>query len=171
MTFSMQNIEPFTFAEMKDFIEGNQHLRLQVEGPQQAVYQLMERTLKAQQYCKPGKGERGVVRGFLAKVTDLGRPQVTRLISRWMKTRRIEPRPRRRGRFPIRYTREDIVLLARRGALWARASRMRLTGTCPDLRCGASASGSTRCSATRSSSAWPAFGSRTSTICVTRPVT
>ena len=91
MTFSMQNIEQFTLAEMKDFIEGNQHLRPQVEGPQQAVYQLMERILKAQQYRKLSKGERGVVRGFLAKVTDLGRAQVTRLISRWMKTRRIGP--------------------------------------------------------------------------------
>jgi hypothetical protein len=133
---------------MKDFIEGNQHLRLQVEGPQQAVCQLMGRMLKAQQYRKLSKVERGVVRRFPAKAGDLGRAQITRLISRRMKTRRIRPRPRRRGRFPNCYAPEDIVLLARRGALWVRAPRMRLSGTCPDRRCGASASGSTRCSAT-----------------------
>jgi hypothetical protein len=52
------------------------------------------------------------VRSFLAKVTALSRAQVTRLIQRWIETRRIERKPAQRPNFPRRYTAADIATLA-----------------------------------------------------------
>lgn len=52
--------------------------------------------VEAQQYRRLSKGQRGIVRSFLAKVTVLSQSQLTRLIRRWMDTRRIERKPTRR---------------------------------------------------------------------------
>jgi hypothetical protein len=52
------------------------------------------------------------VRGFLAKISGLSRAQLTRLIRRWMDTRRIERKPARRPNFGRHYTEADIALLA-----------------------------------------------------------
>jgi len=107
----MQNLERLTLAEMKEFMEGSRRVRLAVQE-QEAIYGLMEGVLKAQQYRRLSKGQKGIVRRYLVKVTGLSRAQVTRLIGCWMKTRRVERKPVRRGRFAKRYTPEDIRLLA-----------------------------------------------------------
>ena len=107
----MQNLERLTLAEMKEFLQGSQKLTLSVKH-KEAVYGFIEALLKAQQYRRLSKGQRGTVRRFLMKVTGLSRAQVTRLITRWMKTRHVRRRPAKRPRFPRRYTTADIVLLA-----------------------------------------------------------
>lgn len=111
MTISMKNLEKLTLAEMEEFVQGSRNLRLSVEG-QPAIYNFAEQLLKAQQYRKLSRGQRGAVRRFLAKVSGLSRAQVTRLIARWMKTRRIQRRPRQRPNFPRRYTAADVGLPA-----------------------------------------------------------
>jgi hypothetical protein len=108
---TMQNLEGLTLAEMKEFIEGSRRVGFAAKE-QEAIYGLMEGVLKAQQYRGLSKGQKGIVRRYLVKVTGLSRAQVTRLIGRWMKTRRVEPKAVRRGRFARRYTAEDIRLLA-----------------------------------------------------------
>jgi hypothetical protein len=112
MTFTMQNLERLSLEEMKEFIEGSRTVALAAEG-REASYGFIERLLKQQQYRKLRKGQRGVVRRFLVKVTGLSRAQVTRLIAGWMKTRRVRRKPPYRPCFPRRYTPEDITLLAR----------------------------------------------------------
>lgn len=111
MTISMKNLEKLTLAEMEEFVDGSRKLTLSVEG-EGAVYGFIEELLRAQQYRRLSKGQRGVVRRFLAKVSGLSRAQTTRLIARWNKTRQVRRRPARRPQFPRRYTTEDIVLLA-----------------------------------------------------------
>jgi IS30 family transposase len=112
MTITMQNIERLSLAEMKEFVEGSRKVRFAAEE-RGAIYGFMEAVLKAQQYRRLRKGQRGIVRRFLGKVTGLSRAQLTRLVARWMKTRRIEVQPARRRAFPRRYRSEDITLLAR----------------------------------------------------------
>ncbi len=107
----MQNWERLTLAEMEEFLQGSQKLTLSVKH-KEAVYGFIEALLKAQQYRRLSKGQRGTVRRFLMKVTGLSRAQVTRLITRWMKTRHVRRRLAKRPRFPRRYTTADIVLLA-----------------------------------------------------------
>ena len=112
MNITMQNLERLSLAEMKEFVEGNRKVRLSAETREE-TYWLVEATLQSQQYRKLAKGQKGIVRRFLVKVTGLSRAQMTRLVGCWMKQRCI---PRKtvvqRRRFARRYTVEDIRLLA-----------------------------------------------------------
>ncbi len=111
MTIRMSNLERLTLAEMKEFVTTNRHVTWSaVDG--ESVYGLLERVLQAQRYRRLSKGQKGIVRRFLAKVTALSQSQLTRLILRWMDTRRIERKPARRPSFPRRYTGADIAWLA-----------------------------------------------------------
>ena len=111
MTIRMRNLERLTLAEMKEFVTTNRQVGWSV--PERAsAYGLIERVLKAQQYRRLGRGHKGIVRNFLAKVTTLSRAQMTRLIRRWMETRQIERKPARRPNFPRRYNADDIATLA-----------------------------------------------------------
>ncbi len=65
-----------------------------------------------QQYHQQGRAARGLVRRYVGKMTGLSRAQVTRLIARYGRCGRIEVAPYRRHRFPQRYTRADVELLA-----------------------------------------------------------
>jgi hypothetical protein len=107
----MSNLERLTLAEMAEFVTTSRQVTWSAVEPA-AVYKLIERVLKAQQYRRLSKGQRGVVRRFLAKVTALSRAQLTRLIQRWSDTRRIERMPARRPSFRRRYTDADIACLA-----------------------------------------------------------
>lgn len=111
MTIRMNNLERLTLVEMQAFVTSHRHVSWSaVEG--EAVYRLIEQVLKVQQYRRLSKGQKGIVRSFLAKVTALSRSQLARLIRRWMDTRRIERQPARRPSFPRRYTMADIASLA-----------------------------------------------------------
>ena len=62
--------------------------------------------------AQQGKAARGLVRRYIEKMTGMSRSQVTRLIARYTATGRVQPTVYRRRRFPDRYTRADIELLA-----------------------------------------------------------
>jgi hypothetical protein len=111
MTIRMRNLERLTLAEMKDFVTTHRHVDWSV-AERESVYECIEGVLKAQRYRRLSKGQKGIVRSFLAKVTALSRAQVTRLIRCWVETRQVERRPAQRPHFPRRYTAADIALLA-----------------------------------------------------------
>jgi|SRR5579872_4765888 len=111
MTIRMENWEGLTLAEMEVFVEHNRKVRYTAKT-QEVAYGVIEGVLKEHGYRRLSKGQKGIVRRYLAKITGLSRAQVTRLIGRWMSRRglRIERAPRRR--FARRYTAADIALLA-----------------------------------------------------------
>jgi hypothetical protein len=112
MNITMQDLERLSLAEMKEFVEGNRKVRLSTETREE-TYGLVEATLHSQQYRKLNKGQKGIVRRFLVKVTGLSRAQMTRLVGCWMKQRCIPRKTAvKRRRFARRYTVEDIRLLA-----------------------------------------------------------
>ncbi|MGH8647431.1 MAG: DDE-type integrase/transposase/recombinase [Gammaproteobacteria bacterium] len=106
----MQNAERLSQEEMGEFLEGSYKVRFQAEG-RPAVYGFIEGVLRAQQYRRLSKGQKGIVRRYLTKLTGLSRAQVTRLLAQWRQTGHVEPKPVRRRRFPTRYSRADIALL------------------------------------------------------------
>ncbi len=110
MTITMQNIERLTLTEMGEFLEGSRTLGFSITADQ--AYGFIERVLKGQDYRRLDKLGKRVVRLFLVKVTGLSRAQVTRLIERWRRTRKVERKPARRPHFRTRYTTADIALLA-----------------------------------------------------------
>lgn len=111
MTIRMQNLERLTLAEMKEFVTANRHVSWSAVG-QESVYELIERVLQAQRYRRLSKGQKGIVRNFLVKVTALSVAQMTRMIGRWMETGQIRRKPAHRPKFARRYTDADIALLA-----------------------------------------------------------
>jgi hypothetical protein len=107
----MENLERLTLAEMEEFEKAHRHVGWSVRE-RESIYRFIERVLKAQQYRQLSKGQKGIVRGFLAKVTSLSRAQLTRWIGRWMRTRKVQRKAAQRPRFASRYTPGDMALLA-----------------------------------------------------------
>jgi len=72
MNITMQNLERLSLAGMKEFVEGNRKVCFSTEAREE-TYGFIEGTLKSQQYRKLNKGQKGIVRRFLVKVTGLSR--------------------------------------------------------------------------------------------------
>jgi len=111
MQFSMKNLDQLNLREMKELLASSRKVAWGNEDVE-ARYALISSVLKVQGYRKMSKAGKGVVRAFLQKVTDTSRAQLTRLIGRWMRDRKIVRRAAARPEFAVRYQREDIVLLA-----------------------------------------------------------
>src|ERR1039457_5218301 len=88
MNITMQNLERLSLAEMKEFVEGSRKVCFSTEAREE-TYGCIEGTLKRQQYRKLSKGQKGIVRRFLVKVTGLSRAQMTRLVGCWTNQRCI----------------------------------------------------------------------------------
>src|SRR5258708_19803638 len=91
----MANFEQLNLDEMEGFLTSNRHIQWSA-AERESVYTLIEQVLKLQQYRRLSKGQKGIVKRFLAKVTGLSRAQLTRWIQRWMKTRRAQRNPPQR---------------------------------------------------------------------------
>lgn len=111
MNIRMSNLERLTLAEMQEFVSNKGGAGC-TAAEQETIYGFIERVLKQQQDRRLSKGQKGIVRRFLAKITGLSRAQLTRLIQRWMDTRRIERKPARRPSFHRHYTEAGIARLA-----------------------------------------------------------
>jgi len=93
------------------FVEASEEIRFESKNRRQ-VYGWLERVLVEQEYALQGKAARGLVRRYIEKMTGLSRAQVTRLIARYTATGGVQLTVYRRRRFPERFTRADIELLA-----------------------------------------------------------
>jgi hypothetical protein len=99
----LQEIEQFLLAAKGVRFEASQR---------EEIYGWVEGLLCQQEYARQGRRVRGLRRRYLGKMTGLSRAQLTRLVGRYLATGRVRIRASRRHRFPTRYTRADIELLA-----------------------------------------------------------
>jgi hypothetical protein len=72
----------------------------------------VERLLCQQEYARQGRQARSLLRRYVGKMTGLSRAQVTRLVGGYLATGQVRMKTSHRHRFPTRYTRADIELLA-----------------------------------------------------------
>jgi transposase InsO family protein len=93
------------FLEASDEVEFKGRNRIE-------VYSWVNQVLRQQGYQELKRCERGLVRRYLEKMTGLSRAQITRLITMYLGGEEVKAKLYRRHRFPRRYTREDIELLA-----------------------------------------------------------
>lgn len=100
---SLQQIEQFLLAAKEVRFEASQR---------EEIYSWVERLLCQQEYVGQGRRARGLLRRYLGKMTGLSRAQLTRLVGRYLATGRVRIKTSHRHRFPTRYTRADIELLA-----------------------------------------------------------
>jgi transposase InsO family protein len=111
LTTSVHEAEKLNLEQMEAFLKASEGIRFEGESRQQ-VYHWIEQVLRQQQYAQQGRAARGLLRRYLGKMTGLSRAQVTRLIARYRAQGEIQPVAYRRHRFPQRYTRADVELLA-----------------------------------------------------------
>ena len=107
----MHEAEKLSLESISQFVLASEELRFESENRQQ-VYEWVESVLVQQEYTRQGKAARGLLRRYVEKMTGLSRAQVTRLIACYTASGRVEVTVYRRRRFPQRYTRGDIELLA-----------------------------------------------------------
>jgi transposase InsO family protein len=111
LNISVHEAEKLSLEAMGRFVEASEELRFEGENRQQ-IYSWVEQVLVQQEYAQQGKAARGLVRRYIEKMTGMSRSQVTRLIARYTAIGRVRPTVYRRHRFPDRYTRADVELLA-----------------------------------------------------------
>ena len=107
----MHDAEKLSLDQIEAFLNASEEIRFEAENRKQ-TYGWVEQVLRQQQYPKQGRKARGLVRRYLEKMTGRSRAQVTRLIARFRANGELQPAYYRRHRFPQRYTRADIELLA-----------------------------------------------------------
>ena len=100
-----------SLAQIQAFLEASDDLAFEGRNREE-VYGWVNETLRGQHYQELNRPSRGLVRCYLEKMTGRSRAQVTRLVTMYLEGEEVKPRPYRRYRFPQRYTREDITLLA-----------------------------------------------------------
>ncbi|QQS69306.1 transposase family protein [Candidatus Saccharibacteria bacterium] len=112
MTITMQQHTLPTIEELRQFVSGTQSLDLTIVHKQEA-YAWLQQLVVRLDYQHLGKKDKGVVREYAIAVTGYSRAQVTRLIGQYLRTGCIALEPvNMRNQFALRYTREDIGLLA-----------------------------------------------------------
>jgi transposase len=111
LIISMKQERPMDLEGIRAFMAASQEIRFAGRNRKE-IYEWVRQTATEQQYHVQGKAGKGLLRSYLAKTTGLSRAQVTRLIGQYLATGKVEEKGYRRRRFPSRYTRSDIELLA-----------------------------------------------------------
>jgi len=111
LTTSVHEAEKLGLDQIEAFLNASEEIRFKGENREQ-IYGWVEQVLRQQHYPKQSRKARGLLRRYLEKMTGLSRAQVTRLIARYRANGELQPSHYRRHRFPQRYTRADIELLA-----------------------------------------------------------
>lgn len=107
----MWNAESLSREEIREFLKSSQPIEFAGCGREEK-YAWVEGVLAAQNYGQLDKRERGVVRAYVEKVTGMSAAQTTRLIRAFLDYGVLQAAPYQRHSFRVRYTAEDIALLA-----------------------------------------------------------
>lgn len=108
----MAGTHRLNIEQMSSFLAASGELEIEARTAEEARKVVAE-VLSVQRYGNLPKASKGTIRRYLMRVTGYGRAQVARLIREYGQTGKLKAKPSRRRRFPRRYTRADIELLAR----------------------------------------------------------
>ena len=111
MIISMDDSEATSLEQIRAFLAGSGEVRFDGQVREE-VYAWTERTLVRHQYTSLNRAEKGLLRQYIARMTGMSRAQVTRLITLYGKSGRVKAVPYQRRKFPSRYTKRDVELLA-----------------------------------------------------------
>lgn len=117
----MWNAESLSREQIREFLESSEAIKFTGCGRSEK-YAWVERVLAAQNYGDLGKKERGVVRAYVEKVTGMSTSQTTRLMRTFLDQGLVRVAPYQRHEFPVKYTAEDVALLAEVDRVHARLS-------------------------------------------------
>ncbi len=100
-----------SLEQIRALLEASGEVRFQAKDRGE-LYEWVNQTLRQQEYGRLKRDQRGLLKRYVAKMTGLSRAQVARLIGCYQQGGEVQPRAYQRHRFPNRYTRADIELLA-----------------------------------------------------------
>jgi len=100
-----------TVEQVRGFLEGSEAVEFRGLTAQEK-YRWIEEVLIRFRYHHLKRGEKGVIRWYIEKVTGYSRSQVSRLIAEYKRTGRLKKTGYRRYRFPRKYAPSEVGLLA-----------------------------------------------------------
>jgi len=107
----MDDSEATSLEQIRAFLAGSGEVRFAGQHRDE-VYAWVERTLVRHEYHRLRRPEKGLLRRYLARMTGLRRAQVSRLIAGYRRSGRVRAVCYQRRKFPTRYTKADVELLA-----------------------------------------------------------
>jgi hypothetical protein len=108
----MSDTRTYTISELTSLLVGLEGVSFTPESKAEA-YDWIEEQLFKYKYGQLRKPDKGTVRAYLQKYTGYSKPQLDRLISQWLSTRHVRLARYERHQFATRYTRDDVLLLAK----------------------------------------------------------
>jgi transposase InsO family protein len=107
----MDDSEATSLEQVRAFLAGSGEVRFAGQSRAE-TYGWTERALVRFEYAGLGKRDKGLVRRYIMRLTGLSRAQVTRLIASYRESGRVKAATYQRRKFPARYTKADVELLA-----------------------------------------------------------
>jgi len=155
----MNETQVRTVELVRQVVDGTEALEFRRCENDQGRYAWIESVLRRFDYRRLPRQDRGLVLAYLQRLSGYIRAQLTRLVSRWRKGKRLLTAYSAPGHaFARRYTTLDVALLVEVDAPWARCLAR------PQPVCGAA---SAMCSVMRVFFAWARSRWRTCTTCPT----
>ncbi len=108
----MSDTRTYTISELTTLLASLEGVSFKAESKAEA-YDWIEGQLYRYKYDRLNKPGKGVVRAYLQKYTSYSVSQLTNLISKWNTTQHVTLARYERHQFATRYTRNDVLLLAR----------------------------------------------------------
>jgi hypothetical protein len=112
LTIRMDDSEATSLEQIRAFLSASDQTVRFAGRRRQEVYDWTERTLVRHHYASLKRVEKGLVRRYVARMTGLSRAQVARLIQRYCTQGQVKATVYQRRKFPSRYTKQDVELLA-----------------------------------------------------------
>ena len=88
-----------TLADLENHLQNNQPLAFSILANKPERYQFVQKILVKFCYLTLGRRDKGIVIGFLMKITEYSRQQITRLIQGYVKTGKVSWKPCRSNGF------------------------------------------------------------------------
>ena len=107
----MNDTQLETLDQVRQFLEGTETVSFQIES-KNARYRWLQHTLVKFRYLQLSKADKGLINRYIRKLTGYSPAQVKRLIRQYRQTGRLVRKQRTAKGFHLKYTREDMLLLA-----------------------------------------------------------
>jgi hypothetical protein len=108
----MHDARTYTIPELRVLLAGLEGTNFKPESKAEA-YDWIEEQLFKYKYDTLRKPDKGVIRNYLQKYTGYSPTQLSRLVTKWKATRHVKLASYHRHTFASRYSRDDVLLLAK----------------------------------------------------------
>ena len=112
MQLIMNDKRSQTIEQVKRFLDGSETLDFGGISIKES-YHFIETVLRRFKYYRLKRSGKGLIRRYIEKVTGYSLSQISRLTREFKRRGQLKKSPYKRHRFPGRYTRSDVALLAR----------------------------------------------------------